>query len=523
MMGNILSVKDLTLSFPSAGGPSRVLDGVSFNVRDGEILGLIGNSGSGKSMTALTVAGLLPGTAVVEKGEILFDGEDVLKLPPKRRRMLLGEKIGLIFQDPMTALDPLQTVGHNLDEILKIRGVPKKERYDRIKAMLGTVGFIDPEGVYKRYPHQISGGQRQRVLIAGAALMHPRLLIADEITSSLDTVTTVSILKLLKSLCEELKMTILFISHDRGVVRNFCDRVMVMKDGCIIASDNTEDLLSNPNNAYVAELLSRSKLDKNELSLDLPVVDYSKSPILTVRDVEAGYSSGIITGRRKKIISDIGLEVYPNEIVGLIGSSGCGKTTLAKTVCGLIKPISGDIRIKEGMGLGVVFQDPGSCLNPYHTVRWHLREPLIASHSKLPKEEQNRLIRKVLKDVGLEEKHLQRMPSQLSGGQRQRVAIAMCLMLEPSVIIADEPFSSLDASLVASILRLIAKINRERRTAIILISHNMRIVRAMCKRVVVMSKGRIVEEGLTSEVMRSPEAEATRELIEAERLIGGLR
>lgn len=515
---NIAEIRNLSMSIYSGKGvPALILDDLNFHIREGEILGLIGNSGSGKSMTAMTIAGLLPESAHVTSGSIEIDGKDVLKLSAGERRKLLGEEIGMIFQDPMTALDPLETVGKNLDEILRIRNIPKEERKSRIISMLETVGFIEPERIYRSYPHQISGGQRQRVLIAGAALLKPKLLIADEPTSSLDTVTTVSILKLLKDICVEMHMTILFISHDLSVVNNFCDRVMVMKDGKIIDSDNTEDILHNPKNAFTAELLTKAKLDPRSLGLEFSEVDPSGSPVLKVMDIATAYRDGFFGRQRaKNTIEGISFDLYPGEVMGLIGSSGCGKTTLAKTICGLLKPTEGNIDHCSGK-VGVVFQDPVSCLNPMHTIRWHLNEPLVAAGIKLTKEEREKKILEAIKAVGLEEKHLSRYPGRLSGGQRQRAAIAMCLILEPSVMIADEPFSSLDASSAASILKLLSKINRERKTSILLISHNLRVVRTMCRRVLVMSRGHVVEEGMTEEVLKSPKASATKALIDAER------
>ncbi|HAW15593.1 MAG: ABC transporter ATP-binding protein [Clostridiales bacterium] len=514
---NIAEIKGLSMSVYSGKGvPTPILDNISFHIREGEILGLIGNSGSGKSMTAMTLAGLLPESAHITSGSIVIGGREVLTLSPKERRKLLGEEIGIIFQDPMTALDPLQTVGKNLDEILRIRNVAKEERYDRIVSMLKTVGFIDPEGVYKRYPHQISGGQRQRVLIAGAALLKPKILIADEPTSSLDTVTTASILKLLKEICVSMHMTILFISHDLSVVNDFCDRVMVIKEGRIVESDTTEDILHNPKNAYTAELLTKANLDPRSLGLTFSSVDYSASPVLSVSGISSGYSNGFFGGKKRKdTISDISFELFPGEVMGLIGSSGCGKTTLAKTLCGLIKPNNGKIDLGSGR-IGVVFQDPVSCLNPMHTIRWHLREALSSLKTDMTKKEKEELIVSTIKSVGLEEHMLDRLPGRMSGGQRQRAAIAMCLILEPSVIIADEPFSSLDTTSAASILKLLSKINLERKTTILLISHNLRVVRTMCKRVMVMSRGKVVEEGMTKDVLIRPSAEATKALIKAE-------
>ncbi|MBO4408271.1 MAG: ABC transporter ATP-binding protein [Clostridiales bacterium] len=514
---HIVEVKDLTLSFPTHADPDPkpVLDKLSFNIRDGEILGLIGNSGSGKSMTSLAISGLLPRGAVISSGEIIFKGRDVLKEDAKTRRKLLGDEIGFIFQEPATALDPLMKVGKNLEEILVSHGIKdKNERKKMILEMFGTVGFSDPEEIFGRYPHRLSGGQRQRVLIAGAALLKPKLLICDEPTSALDTITTVQVLDLLKMLCIEFRMTILFISHDLSAVGNFCDRVMVMKDGKIVEKDTAEDILLNPRNAYTAELLANARLDPARLGLKRADVDYTRSPILTCRNLSAGYEAG------KDIISGIDIDIFPNEIVGLIGSSGCGKTTLTKAISGLIG-YKGEI--KSSFSPQVVFQDPVTCLNPAHTVLWHLMEPLKAKHIKLSKDEACARAVKVLEEVGFENaaSYLSRFPNRLSGGQRQRIAIAMCLMTEPEIILADEPFSNLDASTAAEILKLLMKINLTRKTAILLISHNLHIVRAVCSRVIVMSEGRVAEEGMCLDILKDPQSKAAADLLQAENFLHG--
>lgn len=528
---HIVKVHHLSLSFPTRKNPNPkpVLDDVDFGIRDGEILGLIGNSGSGKTMTSLAIAGLLPENAEITSGSIKFAGNDLLALNPKERRAMLGRDIGMIFQEPSTALDPLMTVGKQLEEVLTAHKDPAQTSEARRKIildMLELVGFKNAEEILDRYPHQLSGGQRQRVLIAGAALLKPRLLICDEPTSSLDTVTTVSILALLKELCHKLHITILFISHDLSAVRNFCDRVMVMKDGRIVDKDTTSEILSNPKNSYTAELLTNARLDTRILGLEPATVDYSTSPVLTATGITAGYGRSLFERVKKssaekkdsKILHDVALDVYPNEILGLIGGSGSGKTTLIRSLLGLL-PHEGSVKIKSA-SIGAIFQDPVSCLNPAHTIKWHMSEALRASGKKA-KDPLER-ITAVLEECGLSSEYLSRKPDELSGGQRQRIAIAMCLIQEPALIIADEPFSSLDASSSAELLKLMTDINRERNTAFLLITHNIHIVRQICPRLIVMHDGRICEEGTTVDVLNNPKSEATAALLAAEKELHGI-
>ena len=541
---HIVKVHHLTLAFPTRKNPNPkpVLDDVDFGIRDGEILGLIGNSGCGKTMTSLAIAGLLPENAEITSGSIKFAGKNLLEMSNKERRAMLGKDIGMIFQEPSTALDPLMVIGRQLEEVLtahKENTLTKEERHKAIADMLELVGFSNAEEIMGRYPHQLSGGQRQRVLIAGAALLKPRLLICDEPTSSLDTVTTVSILSLLKELCHKLHITILFISHDLSAVRGFCDRVMVMKDGKIVDKDTASDILTNPKNAFTAELLTNARLDTRILGFEPVKVDYTKEPVLTAKDITAGYGRSLFERVKNKnakdngvnnVLKGVSLDVYPGEILGLIGGSGSGKTTLIRSLLGLL-PHSGTVSIKSDR-IGVIFQDPVSCLNPAHTIKWHMTEALNASSrakeingegtlSERKAKVRSRVI-EILDICGLGEEYLKRHPNELSGGQRQRVAIAMCLIQDPSLIIADEPFSSLDASSSAELLKLMTDINREQHTAFLLITHNIHIVRQIAPRVIVMSNGIICEEGTTSDVLNNPKSEACSALLDAERRIHGV-
>ena len=541
---HIVKVHHLTLAFPTRKNPNPkpVLDDVDFGIRDGEILGLIGNSGCGKTMTSLAIAGLLPENAEITSGSIKFAGKNLLEMSNKERRAMLGKDIGMIFQEPSTALDPLMVIGRQLEEVLtahKENTLTKEERHKAIADMLELVGFSNAEEIMGRYPHQLSGGQRQRVLIAGAALLKPRLLICDEPTSSLDTVTTVSILSLLKELCHKLHITILFISHDLSAVRGSCDRVMVMKDGKIVDKDTASDILTNPKNAFTAELLTNARLDTRILGFEPVKVDYTKEPVLTAKDITAGYGRSLFERVKNKnakdngvnnVLKGVSLDVYPGEILGLIGGSGSGKTTLIRSLLGLLSH-SGTVSIKSDR-IGVIFQDPVSCLNPAHTIKWHMTEALNASSrakeingegtlSERKAKVRSRVI-EILDICGLGEDYLKRHPNELSGGQRQRVAIAMCLIQDPSLIIADEPFSSLDASSSAELLKLMTDINREQHTAFLLITHNIHIVRQIAPRVIVMSNGIICEEGTTSDVLNNPKSEACSALLDAERRIHGV-
>lgn len=517
----LLKVNNLKLSFSSRKAPDQqILKGISFELKKGEVLGIIGNSGSGKTITAMTIAGLLPSNASVTSGSIEFEGRELLKLSKQDRRKLLGNDIGVIFQEPTKALDPLMSVEKNLAEVLIAHGQKDKLSIRKqIVSMLDLVGFTNSSEILLRYPHQLSGGQRQRILIAGAALLKPSLLICDEPTSALDTITTVSTLELLRSLADKLDITMLFISHDLCAVGSFCDRVCVVNDGCIIETDITKKILRSPSTDFARELLSKSRLDPSVFEHKLQPVDYSAKPVYEAKMISAGYNDSMFSSAKvKNYIEDISFNIYPSEILGLIGSSGSGKTTLAKIVCGLMKPSCGySTPIKSG--LGVVFQDPVTCLNPSHKILWHLLEPLKASKARLSSKDMREKAIKAITEVGMDESYFDRFPNELSGGQRQRVAIAMCLILRPTLIIVDEPFSSLDSSSAESILKLLLHINRKYNASILLISHNLHIVRSIASRVIVLEGGKLVEDGKTSEVFNNPASSTTKKLLDAEHIL----
>lgn len=516
---NIIEIKDFSLCFPSkTEGMKPVLNKLNLSIKRGSIFGVIGNSGCGKTMTAMSIASLLPKEASIQGGDILFNGQSLLSMDPHSRRLLLGDKIGVIFQEPMSALDPLMRIEAALGEVLISHGVKdKNEIRSKIMEMLKVVGFKNPDAILNRYPHQLSGGQRQRILIAGAALLKPSLLICDEPTSALDTVTTISILELLRSMSISMGITMLFISHDLNVVGCFCDYVAVMKDGAIIEKGITSRVLRSPQTPYTLSLLRKSRLD-NVLSNDFFLKpNYSETPLLEVSNMSSGYDGRLFSRQKHaNVIHDISFKMYPKEVLGVIGGSGCGKTTLAKTICGLLTPTAGTMLLNDVI-IGVVFQDPASCLNPSHNILWHLLEPLKAKKIKLSKLETRELLIATMKEVNLKPSYLLRYPHQLSGGQRQRVAIAMCLILKPKLIIADEPFSSLDASSAANVLSLLSSIYHKYNTAILLISHNLHIVSKVASRVMVMDSGTIVESGQLSEVFASPSSQAAKDLLEAER------
>ncbi len=532
----ILSVRNLTLSFPQSGGrtDNTVLSRLSFDIRDGEIFGIVGESGSGKTITALAIAGLLPETAVVTSGEVLFRGKDLLKLPPKQRRDLLGKEIGMIFQEPLSSLDPLMTIGKHLEEVIAAHRDPEtvKEtpvaRKTRIMEMLAHVGFHNPGRVYHSYPHQLSGGQRQRALIAGALLLKPTLLIADEPTTALDSVTQNQILDQLRRISQSFHLTVLFISHDLKVLERMCDRLAIMHNRRIVECDATSDILHSPGHPHTASLLRGARFEIRDSKAEKTAPPVDAVPLIRIESLVAGYSSGFlrIGSEEKEVLKDVSLKILPGEILGLIGSSGCGKTTLARVLTGLLPGTSGQIYENETLfsdfsksrrfrkpSVGLVFQDPYNSLNPYKTIGWLLEEPLRV-HRLLEKKERRDRVLQMMTQVGLPKKYFDYYPSQLSGGQRQRVALAMSLMLSPSLIIADEPVSSLDVTVQTQILRLLWDINQRNGIAFLFISHDLKVIRSICDRVAVMDDGRIVETGRIGDVFRSPTSPITRMLIQ---------
>jgi len=534
----LLDVRGLSLSFPAENekGDKVVLSDVSFGIRRGEILGIVGESGCGKTMTALAVAGLLPETARIDAGEIYLGGQDLMTLSFKERRLLLGKDIGMIFQEPLSALNPLMTIGRQLAEVLtshaSIRSSTpsRKEQKQTILRMLANVGFLNPARIFDAFPHQLSGGQRQRALIAGCLLLSPSLLIADEPTTALDTVTQAQILDQIRRISSKLNLSVLFISHNLLLVEKLCDRVAVMHDHRIIECDTPEEVLHHPKHPHTVLLLRDSMFTPlNTASAD---ADLSKmTPLLEVKNLYAKYEDALFQRHHDDggVLTDVSLSVYPGEIMGIVGTSGCGKTTLTRVITGLLPAAAGriyengellaDFSHRHGKymlpSVGLVFQDPYSSLHPQKTIGWLLEEPLRVHHigNKTTRRER---AAEMMEDVGLPPEYMSYYPYQLSGGQRQRVAIAISLMLSPSLIIADEPVSALDVSMQTQILHLLWDIHEKKGTAFLFISHDLRVIRTLCSRVAVMDNGMIAESGTIDDVFTHPKHPATKNLLLAE-------
>ncbi len=531
----LLSVRNLTLRFPASGTrkDDQILSRLSFDIRDGEVFGIVGESGSGKTLTAFAIAGLLPENAEVT-GEILFRGQNLLQMPQNQRRDLLGSEIGIIFQEPLSSLNPLMTIGKHLTEVItahRTEGVPKEPaaaRKKRIFEMLAHVGFHNPERIYRSYPHQLSGGQRQRALIAGALMLKPALLIADEPTTSLDSVTQEQILDQLRRISQKFHLSILYISHDLKLVEQICDRLAVLHNRRIVECDSTYEVLHSPGHPHTAELLRGARFDIRDPRAEKTAPSADTVPLIRIESISAGYSSGILHNQENEesVLSDVSLRILPGEILGLIGASGCGKTTLARVMTGLLPASSGQIYENETLfadfsknkrlrrlSVGLVFQDPYNSLNPYKTVGWLLEEPLRVNRLFEKRDRRDRVL-KMMTQVGLPKRYCDYYPNQLSGGHRQRVALAMSLMLSPSLIVADEPVSALDVSVQSQILRLLWDINQKSGIAFLLITHDLKVIRAVCDRVAVMDSGKIIETGRIGDVFRSPSNPITRMLIQ---------
>ena len=523
--GPVLDIRGLTVELPAGADRRNAVEDVSLSVARGEIVCIVGESGSGKSVTAFTVMGLLPKVLRPSAGEVLLEGEDVLKAGPARLRDLRGTRMAMIFQEPMTALNPVLTIGDQVDEVLRIHTrLGPRERRAKVIDIMASIRLPEPERLYGAYPHQISGGQRQRIMIAAALVLDPALLIADEPTTALDVTTQAQILALIKDLQRRRGTGVLFITHDFGVVAEIADRVVVMQHGRVVEQGPAEAVLRRPQQAYTRMLI------RSVPSLH-PVPREPKTGELAVetRDLTKTYGGGGLfrKGRIVKAAVDVSLHVHRGETLGIVGESGSGKTTVARCIARLIAPTSGSIRLKDAdiallperrlrplrRRIQVVFQDPYRSLNPRRTVGASIVEgPMNFGTSG---EEALERARSLLRLVGLSPDALERYPHQFSGGQRQRIAIARALAMEPDVLIADEAVSALDVSVQAQVLELLDDVKRRFDLAVLFITHDLRVAAQICDRIMVMERGIVVEEGSTHRVFAAPDHPYTRALLDA--------
>lgn len=456
-----------------------LLEGLSFDITRGERVGLIGESGSGKSLTALSIIGLLP-SALKASGSVSFHGRELLGLPDKQMRKLRGVKIAMIFQEPMSALDPLMKIS---------KQIPASS--STTTRLLKEVGL--DSSFAARYPHQLSGGQRQRVMIAMALARDPELLICDEPTTALDATTQADILTLIERLVEARGLSLLFITHDLDVVRRMCTETMVLRDGEIVEAGATSDILNAPQHAYTQQLIAASQLGKS-----IPDDSPSTEVAINIAEVSKLYGT-------KAAVDNVSLQVTRGSRWGLVGGSGSGKTTLITMIAGLTRPSAGEVDVNGSVQM--VFQDPQGSLNPRMTIFNIIAEGLSDKTDVAAK------VDAVLKSVGLLPEHAARYPHEFSGGQRQRISIARAIIGNPEILLADEAVSALDVSVRSQILELLSKLVDELDLTLIFISHDLAVVRQLCTHVAVMKEGKIVEQGLTEEIWESPEHDYTQKLL----------
>lgn len=523
----ILDVRGLTVSLPKGLDRAYAVENLSFTVGAGEIVCVVGESGSGKSVTAQAIMGLLPKKELVPvAGSALLEGEDVLQASPARLRALRGARMAMVFQEPMTALNPVMTVGDQIAEVLEIHAsLSDSERRARVLDIMHAVRLPEPERMINSYPHQISGGQRQRIMIAAALVLDPSLLIADEPTTALDVTTQAQILELVRELQRRRGTGVLFITHDFGVVAEIADRVVVMRHGRKVEEARKADILGAPRHAYTRMLIDAVP------GLDPPRREPVTAPVALATDkLSKTYgSSGAIwrAGRSVKAAHEVTIQVRKGETLGLVGESGSGKSTVARCIARLIEPSAGSIRIggtdiarlgqwslrPHRRHIQIVFQDPYRSLNPRRRVGASIIEGPV--NFGMPESEAVKRARELMSLVGLAPDALDRFPHQFSGGQRQRICIARALAMQPTVLIADEAVSALDVSVQAQVLKLLDDVRRRFDLAMLFITHDLRVAAQICDRIAVMHKGHVVEQGVTSEVYRSPRHAYTQALLAA--------
>ena len=534
-MTDLLKTKNLNVRFKSRGESIHAVKDLSFKLSGDEVLGIVGESGSGKSQTVLSIMGLLESNGSAS-GSAIFADKELIGLSNSELNQIRGNEIAMIFQDPMSSLNPYITIGKQMSGVLKRHTkMSKHEIKERCIEMLDSVGISKPHERYDGYSFELSGGMRQRVMIASALLTNPKLLIADEPTTALDVTVQEKILDLILDVKDRFKMSVIMITHDLGVVARTCDRVLVMKDGELQESGDTEAIFYSPNAAYTKELLEKSKeinlddqqkyTERQETSIKNSLVKSSKAKVSFILPKKTLFAANnVLTA-----VNEISMEAIDGEVLGIVGESGSGKSTLAKTILGLQKLTSGQVEVfgeklteinkkelKEiRKKMQVVFQDPFSSLNPRMTVFEILKEPLDSFFPSMTKESAQKDIEDGLMEVGLTSDYLGRYPHELSGGQCQRVAIARALMPKPQLLICDEAVSALDASIRGEIIDLLLRIKSEKKLTMIFIAHDLAVVRKICDRVIVMQSGKIVEQGPTEKVFFEPEKEYTANLLSA--------
>ncbi len=528
----VLSVRNLTVDLPKGMERAFAVRDISFDLPRGEILCVIGESGSGKSVTANAMMGLLPPLIRVSSGEILFQGQDLLKLDEPALRKLRGRVVSMIFQDPLSALNPLMTVGEQVVEVMAAHdeGTPKS-RQARALELLTEVGLPDPALMLHQYPFRLSGGQRQRVMIAMALALEPDILIADEPTTALDVTTQAQILDLIQQIQRKKGMTVLFITHDFGVVAEIADRVIVMEKGLIVEQGVADTVFGAPQHPYTERLIAAvPKLRQDDRAARSKDNDPQDAPVLTVEKLNLIYRSGggwFKKLREVKAVQDASFTLHRGRTLGVVGESGSGKTSLGRLLIKLLESESGQI-IYQGKDIApmkesdfrplrpkiqMIFQDPFASLNPRSTIGHIITVGPIAQGMK--KADARTKALRILEKVGLDAGAYARYPHEFSGGQRQRVGIARALMFDPDVLVADEAVSALDVSIQAQILQLLDEIQRETQVAMFFITHDLRVASQICDELLVMQNGRIVEHGPPSQIFHAPKDAYTKELVAA--------
>ncbi|MDU0306904.1 ABC transporter ATP-binding protein [Rhizobium sp. 10PS4] len=526
----IIDARNVAVNFKVEDGMVEAVKDVSFQLYRGETIAIVGESGSGKSVTARTVMGLLSKRAVVsEKSTVAYDGSNILKFSERARRKLRGDRISMIFQEPMSSLNPIYTIGSQIVEAIRVhRRISKRDAQKRALELLEHVQIPDPAARLMQYPHQLSGGQRQRVMIAMALANDPDVLIADEPTTALDVTVQAQILNLIRNLQKELGMAVILITHDLTVVRQFSDYVYVMQYGEVREHNTTEALFANPQDAYTKHLLaSEPRGQANPLPEGSDVILDAKGVRVSFMMRHGTFLKPAM--RELVAVDSLNLTLRRHETLGLVGESGSGKTTFGQAILRLNTPDSGEIRFDNqpihGLSrsemrplrarMQVVFQDPFSSLNPRMTIGQIIEEGLVVNRLGATKAERQDRVREALIAAGMPGNILSRFPHEFSGGQRQRIAIARAIALEPEFILLDEPTSALDLSVQAQIIELLRKLQDERGLSYLFISHDLKVVRALCHRVIVMQHGKIVEEGPVDEVLSHPKTAYTERLVKA--------